>query len=365
MGTLLAEHANMIRRFLSGVVLVVVCVAGCSDTKAPPIVIGDTAEFAGTSTPLFADGTALYFNYAGAGETDGVYKLDLVSRESTLLIPGAASRVRRQGDTLIAIVRSNAPVLATIPLDGSAVTTEPLPGNDVVSWVVSGGYTFVMQAPTSDNGRMRLVRLATESEPELTLLDVERSFVSDDVLYATDGYLYWLEYYGSQLYRIADDGSENEAAYIWQSTGVEIELSGQVNESEDQMIGVIGQTVYALSSYTSFFATGGEWSNGDPKGYDGFGGGAIYTLDGESEAKQFVLGDVRAATVTDGTIVGQNLDLRIMSFDPQTNTVTKFPGYAHALDGNTALVASSDTLYYRAYDREEERTKVYAFPLTP
>ena len=97
--------------------------AACSNTTPIPVPPAVTTGLA-PAVPLFASSTELLL--ASSGDAPGIYRSDLATGASELLVSGYVRHVSIGGQ-LLAVVSPDETqsLLARIPLDGSSPTTEP------------------------------------------------------------------------------------------------------------------------------------------------------------------------------------------------------------------------------------------------
>lgn len=280
----------------------------------------------------------------------GIYRLDLETLESEQLAAGTVRHVHVADELLAVVSDETTTSLARVPLDGGAVRVEPLPVADTLASASAGGYTFVVEYPDSDDtNRRQIRRLATDTEPELVLLDIDRTY--DDVENSFTGHgdqLYWA--YSGAIMRVAADGSESEPTWLrpggdWS----EFVSLGSGIDSRKWLLGVHDGEVVVMRNVESFFECG-TWSNGDPRGDVDFGGGGVYTVSADNEPEaRLIRGDLRTAILLDGLIYAQTLDDVIERIDPATGVgvpiATQTPD---EIFGRARLAANLRTLFYEA-----------------
>jgi hypothetical protein len=326
-----------------------------SEIFEPPAIVGvDDPFYDGRLEPLFADDKNLYFEFQEVETSDfdstvvssGIYRIDIASGESFLLVDGFARHVRRDGDALTLVTeQAGEAMLTTIPLDESEPSSVVLADPNSVSSVQSGEFTFVI---ADNSGTMSITRLATDSEPAITGPVRDFAFVEPHI-YAVDGYLHWRE--SSGFFRISDDLS-GAVEQMQKADFTDVPFYGYVEDSSQRLLGVIEGEVYGLYYSTGFVETGGSWSNGDPKGYSGFGGGAIYTLTPDGGSPVVVAADIVQATIVDGLIYAQTKDLDLVRVDPETGATTLLEGLqggAREISHFETLTANAEYLFYSDY----------------
>ena len=165
--------------------------------------------------------------------------------------------------------------------------------------------------------------------------------------YASEGSLYWVHING--IMRLAADGSESEATWLdsagdWSA----FDLRGYTENTERWVLGVQGGALFALRNDETFVETGGSWSNGDPKGTTGFGGGALYTIAADDEPQgRLVRGDIQTAVLAGDAIYAQTIEGVVERIDPNTGEGTPIATQTpHGLHGNGRMVVNDRAVYY-------------------
>lgn len=351
--------------------LVALSLTACLSTESgPPEIITGPHNFNDVLVPVFATDTTLYFNHgrgnvpANAIPSRGLWTLNLVSTEvdGTLdlssLMDGVTYQARREGNDLVAVIRDfwrQTPTLVRTPLGADGVSaTSPLPWNAMAT-AAADGYTYVAENHPEDGDRVRIVRLATATEPELVLVDDETGFLNPRGFCVQGGRVYWTQ--SAWVRHIAADGSETDVQY-----GAEPASLGSGDGGMwDWLLGTIGDEVYVLRNWETWIETGGEWSNGDPKGYYGFGGGDLYTT---GPQPRLVHSGIRNAVIAGDVIIAQNLDLEIVRIDPTTGSATVvYSDKLPASTGTTPYAANSTTLFFGGYDSDTHNYTMHAVPL--
>ena len=347
------------KSFFFCVILVSVSVSAC--TKGPATIIGDSDPFSKSFLiPKYADSNHLYFfahkpDYILSDEAavDGLYRLPLAGGEPTLLLKTSKARTMRRGETdlLITSLDDSTAKLTRIPLDGSEVTSQTLPDQHTRIALEANGSTYVL----ANDLETSISRRSKDGELEKTFRMSARSYLRYNSFYASNGFLYWLE---DVPLRISDDLKGQTPEQLTRPAPEDIPLSGTVESTHHYLLGVINNEVYGVAYHTSFFETGGSWSNGDPKGYSGFGGGAIYTITLNTAPRVIEVG-IKKAIIVGTRILAQKENGDLIFIDPSSGKITSIDATPSVGLFLKTIVASEERLFYQAFSSESESSIEY------